>query len=227
MLQTTMKSLSVESSSHWPSANTVHFVGTISNSSSVITDSQWIIDSGATNHITSQLHLLTNVVECNNWIQLPNGANIRVTHVGTAMFPSGLQLQQVLCVPGLTYNLLSISKLLQHTNLIAHFSATSCYVQDPLHHHVLEIGSIHDGLYVFNTDVDFLIVCNQVATISAETWHARLGHVPCSILKQLDIKCTADFQDCDVCHFAKQAKLSFPNSKSTSAECIDLLHAYL
>lgn len=230
LLQSSMKSgTNTHSESLWPSANTVHFAGTVTNPSCT-SESLWIIDSGATDHITAHLGILVNPVPCNAFLQLPNGHTINVTHVGDVCLTPTLILHRVLCVPTFAHNLLSIPKLLLDTNSNAFFTASTCSIQDPVSKKELEIGKIEDGLFIFTASPEssFTSVssfCNQLSSISADLWHARLGHVPSSVLQQLSMKCTVDFHDCDTCHFAKQAKLPFDNSDSCSTVLFELIHA--
>ncbi|KAL8088765.1 hypothetical protein AgCh_038520 [Apium graveolens] len=85
------------------SANTVHaagmhqhFVGytNCQNTNSMM----WIIDSGATDHITLFLHLLTDVQPFQSSLHLPNGNSADITHVGRVVLTSDLILDHVLCV---------------------------------------------------------------------------------------------------------------------------------
>lgn len=155
MLQHNMKPTTPDSQSSfsWPSANSVHLAGTLTQSSSL--DSNYIIDSGATDHITAHFSYLIDPTHCNVLLHLPNGQYIRVTHIGTVKFRTGLILHQVLCVPGFTHNLLSIPKLLKDTHLTVFFSASSCILQDPTWRRELEIGKAADGLYVLRSTVAY------------------------------------------------------------------------
>lgn len=59
----------------------------------------------------------------------------------------------------------------------------------------------------FATPFSQLHNCTDNSTL----WHARLGHAPLSVIKQLPIAidCTSTTH-CDVCHLAKQTRLPFP-----------------
>lgn len=154
MLQTSLKTTSTDSfMTNWPSANSVHIAGTFLSSNSSLINSQWIIDSGATGHVTAHLNLLVNPIQCNALLHLPNGQVIQVSYIGTVHFTNGLSLKKVLCVPGFTHNLMFIPKLLKDTALTASFSASSCFLQDPILKKELEIGRTKDGLFVFNSPV--------------------------------------------------------------------------
>lgn len=75
----------------------------------------WISSTGAMNHITPFVNHLNNAVPFTSTLHLPNGATAEVISVGTVMLSSDIVLQNVLCVPEFSYNLLSISKLLIDT----------------------------------------------------------------------------------------------------------------
>lgn len=119
-----------------PSINTVqlagmagHFVSHVH--SAELCQSRLIVDTGATDHITHFLHLLSNVQSCYATLQLPNGASAIITHVEKLALTPQLKLSNVFCVPSFTYNLLSVSKLLKVTSHQVHFLADMYYIQDP------------------------------------------------------------------------------------------------
>jgi len=62
-------------------------------------------------------------------------------------------------------------------------------------------------------------------------WHFWLGHVSNKCIDVIKnkfpfVKYNKSFV-CDVCHFAKQKRLSFPFSASKSKKYFDLIHVYL
>ena len=73
----------------------------------------WIIDNGASGHITSHLHLLTSVKQLKTpgFITMPNGKQSRIAHIGSVQLTPSLLLSNVLHVPDFQFNLLSVSKL--------------------------------------------------------------------------------------------------------------------
>ncbi|XP_071688885.1 uncharacterized protein [Rutidosis leptorrhynchoides] len=92
-------------------------------------------------------------------------------------------------------------------------------------------GSQSGGLYLFD-DHDLNVVglsCNVcVHLVSAQLWHARLGHPSVQVLKVLKQKLNLkDIQEncpCDICHKAKQVREPFPLSDHKSQELGDLIH---
>nr|KYP60387.1 hypothetical protein KK1_022791 [Cajanus cajan] len=72
----------------------------------------WILDSGATDHLASSLHLYSKYRKINPiLVKLPNGHQVQATHVGTICFFDEFYLDDVLYLPCFQFNLLSVSKL--------------------------------------------------------------------------------------------------------------------
>ena len=61
---------------------------------------------------------ITSVVHFS--VRLPNGDMAKVTHIGIVKLTSTLTLDNVLCIPSFSFNLVSISKLTQ--------SPSCCYI---------------------------------------------------------------------------------------------------
>lgn len=74
---------------------------------------QWIVDSGATCHMTSNLEKLDNVytshLNIGKKVYLPNGQTTLVTHSGSCMIRDDGILEDVLVVPDFKYDMLSVS----------------------------------------------------------------------------------------------------------------------
>ncbi|OIS98915.1 hypothetical protein A4A49_60859, partial [Nicotiana attenuata] len=73
------------------------------------TDS-WILDSGASNHMTFNKSLLTNIVTLPYplLVVLPNGYKVKVTEIGSATLVPDIILHRVMFIPFFKYNLISI-----------------------------------------------------------------------------------------------------------------------
>jgi len=99
----------------------VNFAGMIACTSSIVfgklscrcshnkTDS-WILDSGASHHMTFDLTFLTNITyfPCPLLISLPNGYKVKVMKIGSVILALDIVLHEVLYVPSFKYNLISI-----------------------------------------------------------------------------------------------------------------------
>ncbi|KAK9689780.1 hypothetical protein RND81_09G080500 [Saponaria officinalis] len=90
-----------------------------------------VIDSGATDHMSPYLDILTNVKAVNEKpkINLPNGRCVRVTHRGDVKLNNGLLLRKVLYVPEFKQNLLSVQKMIKDTECELSFFDSYCCVQ--------------------------------------------------------------------------------------------------
>lgn len=125
------------------------FSGMMSCNATVGGSSAWIIDSGASDHMTAHLSNLVSpvAVTSNNHINLPTWATAQITHTGTVILPNGLHLLDVLCVPYFKHNLLSVQKLIKHTNVEVKFLPTHCIILDVTTQTVKAVGEAKHGLY--------------------------------------------------------------------------------
>jgi len=91
---------------------------------------KWIIDSGATDHITPNLLCFSSYTPIgpNSFINMPTGQQARIHHVGTVQLTPSLTLHNVLHVPAFQYNLLSASRLAKQLTAHVVFTPTACYL---------------------------------------------------------------------------------------------------
>ncbi|CAH9086228.1 unnamed protein product, partial [Cuscuta europaea] len=97
-------------------------------------------------------------------------------------------------------------------------------------------ADLQSGLYIYNTSKLFL--SNKLSLVNSanipsldnknDVWHYRLGHLPFNKLKSI-VDCTAHPHMnknilCDICHFAKQKRLPFPDNTSYASHAFDLVH---
>ena len=89
-----------------------HSVFSSSINTSHISSYDWILDSGATDHMVLSIHFFTTITSSIQIsVRLPNGDMVKVTHVGTIKVSATLTLEHVLYIPSFSFNLISISKL--------------------------------------------------------------------------------------------------------------------
>ncbi|XP_070005316.1 uncharacterized protein [Nicotiana sylvestris] len=109
----------------------------------------WIIDSGASNHMTFNKHALTNITRLpyHLLISLPNGYRVKVLEFGDVILSSDIVLYMVLYVPSFKYNLISVHSLGVHLKSLVLFRDTLCLLQAPSVKRPQVIGNSKEGLY--------------------------------------------------------------------------------
>ncbi|XP_019231603.1 PREDICTED: uncharacterized protein LOC109212417 [Nicotiana attenuata] len=113
------------------------------------TDS-WIIDSGASNNMTFNRSLVTNIIALPYplLVILPNGYKVKVTEIGSVALTPEIILNGVMLVPSFKYNLISVHSLASHLNCLVAFIKFCCILQAPSMKRPLVIGRVKDGLYI-------------------------------------------------------------------------------
>ena len=140
----------------------------------------WLIDSGATHHITSDLNNLElhQPYQGGDEVMPADGSNLAITHIGSTSFPSkntALRLNQILCVPHIHKNLISLYRLCNSNKVSVEFFPASFQVKD-LHTGLpLLQAKTSNGLYewpVPKTQATALFASPSSKTTLA-SWHMR------------------------------------------------------
>lgn len=129
----------------------------IANTGTVPSNS-WFPDSGASFHVTnaSQNIQQSTPFEGPDQIFIGNGQGLCIHSPGSSYFPShshpntSLVLHNLLHVPAITKNLISVSKFCLDTNVYFEFHSDICYVKSHASNEILLQGRVgSDGLYQF------------------------------------------------------------------------------
>ena len=91
----------------------------------------WIFDSGATDHFCYDLHMFSTyklIENKENFITIPNGNRVQVTHIGTVKLNAAIELQDVLYVPDFLFNLISVHKLCRDMKCEVTFNNHNCFL---------------------------------------------------------------------------------------------------
>ncbi|CAM8920521.1 unnamed protein product [Rhodiola kirilowii] len=211
---------------------TDHIAGITCLSSVKVSKDTWVIDSGATDHITPHAHLLSHVTSLKvpYSVLMPNGTRVMVTHTGTCVLNDSIKLSSVLLVPNIRFNLISVAKFVEDFKLSVVFTEKGCYIQDPIRQISQGTGEQIEGLYHFKSGVSSAGCLAIEKESQAALWHNRLGHVPHhrlgSLLKHCvaDFSCKVDHMHCHLCPQAKQTRLPFCGSSTISQNLFDLVH---
>ncbi|CAM8999548.1 unnamed protein product [Rhodiola kirilowii] len=208
--------------------STDHMAGITCLSTVKVSQGTWVIDSGATDHITSHAHLLSDLVSIKvpYNVLMPNGKRVLVTHTGTCTLSDSIKLSGVLLVPTIRFNLISVAKLVEECQLTVEFTEKGCSIQDQAWQILQGIGELVDGLYHFKSVPTSSCLSITKMPHSASLWHSRLGHVPLDKMKLCisEISCKTSSMNCPVCPQAKQTRLPFCSSFSRSQSLFELVH---
>lgn len=215
-----------QASTSYSSPNPMSFTSNDScdTSSQHATGSEWFVDSGATHHITSALGnmQLQTPYKGTSKLVVGNGTTAPILNVGSMNIPSlqhdrSITLSEVLHVPDITKNLISISKFLRDNDAIIEFHAASCLVKNRKTHKILLRGVLKDGLYQLEvgtlgssllspTSTQSCYAVSSSSSNKTDLWHLRLGHpcydTLCTVLRHLKISVGSN-TFCDACKLGK------------------------
>lgn len=192
-----------------------------------VEDYDWYFDSGASNHVTHQTDKFQDLTEHHgkNSLVVGNGDKLEIVATGSSKLKS-LNLDDVLYVPNITKNLLSVSKLAADNNIFVEFDKNCCFVKEKLTGKVILKGLLKNGLYQLSGTKG-----NPYAFVSVkESWHRRLGHpnnkVLDKVLKSCNVKVppSDNFSFCEACQYGKMHLLPFKSSSSHAQEPLELVH---
>ena len=102
-------------------------------------------------HSLTFFTLITSIVRI--YVRLPNGDMAKVTHIGTMQLSPTLTLENVLCIPTFSFNLISISKLTQHPSCCCIFLSQYCFIQDLQLWKMIGLGRKQGGLYALQSNL--------------------------------------------------------------------------
>ena len=196
----------------------------------------WIIDTGATHHMTGHADLLHDVhTVAPVSVQLPAGKNVLSSQRGTIYLAPNLCLKNVYLVPGFHMNLLSCGQLLTDNHLVGQMTDRLLIFQDRTSRILIGAGDRErEGLYRFR-EIENVTANHAFVREDSTLWHMRLGHPSSRVINKLpgvkDFLSSIDNElssvSCDVCLRAKQTHHCFPDSLSNAKEIFDLVHCDL
>ncbi|XP_016737942.1 uncharacterized protein [Gossypium hirsutum] len=176
----------------------------------------------------------------NSSLLMGNGVSAKITSVGNAVTPTTqklLHLSNVLCVPSIRKNLLSVSKFATNNNVFFEFHPSYCVIKDIQTREILLLGQVRDGLYHFSVSSSSLIPFVNSAALqycSPNTdvfslWHKRLGHPVDTIVKNVLASCQISCNKshitsvCVACQQGKSHKLPFSRSNTKYVDLFELV----
>ncbi|UYV69220.1 hypothetical protein LAZ67_6002864, partial [Cordylochernes scorpioides] len=215
----------------------------------------WIIDSGATHHMTPKRDYFTCLKECTSnmsSITIANGSSIEACGIGTVSAnivghkgdASKMVVQNTLYVPDLRHSVLSVRQMIENGRKVV-FNRSGCHIMDMKGKLLIEGKKLGRLYYVQTTPsspidqndhVSLASECKEELTL--ELWHKRLMHVNAYTIAKMaknqsvrGLNCSpAKPEKCEDCLIGKSYRLPFlQHSHKEEKEImpLDLVHADL
>lgn len=157
---------------------------------------QWFVDSKATAHICSDRSVFSNYVQhaSQQSVLLGDNSELAIRGVGTVTLQlnngSTLTLSNVLHVPLITKNLLSVSQLASNKETEVVFRKSLCTIKQ--WGRVIDVGTLLNDLFLLNVSsvpAPFAQVAGVHPSVTAsdvtKIWHMRLRHPNLRKLKDM------------------------------------------
>ncbi|XP_071704157.1 uncharacterized protein [Rutidosis leptorrhynchoides] len=142
----------------------------------------WIVDSGANQHMVCFEHNLIEKVDVSKFnitVGHPNGTKAKIQKVGKYQLNNSIVLNNVLLVPEYCVNLLSVNRLTKDSDIFVGFDKDRCYLQDLKGNKTLGIGDeINDQ--VFDNLVQFYNLLKNRFNVSIKIIRSNNGTEFCN-----------------------------------------------
>ena len=210
--------------------------------------SNWIVDSGATCHMCNEENLFSEMVplEKQQDITVGDGYSVQATAKGTVMLKMSVaknkeivcRLSDVLLVPELSYNLLSVSKASRNGTKFE-FVGSRCHISNE-QHGIIGTATKYGNLYHLNcsgmkdANNHTTMKCQRKDNSKEDIWHRRFGHLGTQNLGRLareklvdgfDYDITKRTKFCEPCIDGKQSRTPFPKNGSRSGDLLGTIHS--
>jgi hypothetical protein len=212
-----------------------HSFRTMTMVPTTITD--WVADSGASNHTTFNVGNLTSVrpplPTDPSSIVVGNGSSLPVTSVGNTALPGPFYLNNVLVTPNIIQNLLSVRRFTTDNWYSMEFDPFGLSVNDLSTQNVLTRCNSSGPLYTMRlpsrSAPSPCVALAAALVASTSTWHRRLGHPGIDTLSKLSsdssVICSSRSYDfCHACQLGRHTRMPFTSSTSRVDNNFNLIH---
>jgi len=195
-------------------------------------DTNWYMDTGATDHITSELDKLTmrDKYHGGEQVHTASGSGMEISHIGHGILRSpntNLQLKHILHVPSASKNLLSVNRITRDNDVFLEFHPDCFLVKEQSTRKTILEGRCEHGLYLVRPPNKEVLGAVKPTT---SMWHHRLGHATPAIVHQVlhrhqlpFVKESNNSSVCGACQQGKSHQLPYPRSTSISSSPFDIV----
>ena len=208
-----------------------------------LNNSGWIIDSGATQHMSFEKGKLSDYVEFKEPCIVNLGDNRSILAYGKETYlivadlgdcVQNISLRDVLYLPDLEKNLLSVRAMVK-LGATVKFEGERCEITR--NSKLLAVGKMQEKLFVLKIDVDEHVhIAKRNSNSNVELWHYRFGHLGMhNVNKLMDgdmVKGMDSVNDggndsvCEGCVMGKQHRNEYPKGVAKRAtEPFELVHS--
>ena len=195
---------------------------------------KWIIDSGATSHMCNSKEKFVELKTIDPIkVTLGDGHALNAVGIGKVLLDieDGIRsrkcnLHDVLYVPDLAYNLLSVSRAGKAGKACV-FDGDGCRIVMP-DGETIATGLCEGSLYCLALKNEQ----SHVAQVSTDTWHRRYGHLGEKNMKRLEAEKMVEgfslrdeLKFCEACAEGKSVRTKFPKSKNRNSDILGLIHS--
>lgn len=200
----------------------------------------WYIDSGATMHMTRRSDWMYDIQASSiQQIKVANNDAVSVQNMGKVNIQTSfckdecpIQVRNVLFIPELSVNLLSVSQLTKNGCKVE-FTNMGCNIYNA-NNTLIATANLINNMYKLNTVTMRAYAVLSESKTDLMTWHKRMGHLNLADVKRLEscaegITITNKEVDtvCIPCCEAKQTRLPFPHSGSRAKALLEIVHTDL
>jgi len=215
----------------------------VAHTNAAYEEPQWLADSGANAHITSDLENLhiQQPFQHNDEVAVGNGTGLTIESTGSSLIhtpTSSFQLNNILHCPQASANLLSIQKFCLDNSCYFILTSSHYFVKDLKTHAILLEGKSENGLYPLrfggnlpkNTKTFTALIGIRTTSLM---WHFRLGHPSLDIVQRV-VKDrhlpVSEFNfnktsTCNSCQLGKGKRQPFHASNRVSLSPLELIHS--
>jgi hypothetical protein len=150
------------------------FIGQLPHNSSGMSNSEWVLDSGASHHMSPDSSSFTSMSHLSSIsVMTDDDTPIPLASVGSIVTPH-LSLPNIYLIPKLKLNLASVDQICDFSDYLIMFLGSFCCVQDLQSQKLIGTGRRENGLYILD-ELKVPVVVAAAATTTIDLSSFRLS----------------------------------------------------
>ena len=199
---------------------------------------RWMMDSGATHHITPHHSDFADYSPCQGTVRLGDKSTVTQVGVGSVVFKTSqgtqITLSNVLHIPDVRTRFISTRALVQKGATVTFSQGT---FEIALNQRRIGSGYLEHNLYWLDASMASLNAHTRGAATTLHIWHMRMGHMSHVALRthgpsattgmDFDASAVAIPNACHGCEMGKSARKPFSGSVKRASRIYDVVHSDL